>query len=393
MILSKTPLYYLMGLFAGLFICNQTIKTVFRFDLIYLYFFVLVFISSLIYIGKLIKGDGKLSKQVFISISFFSSILIYACVSTYYIESPNYTNLFEILACFILFFSARCVNKDSLKVIVFVVLLFSVIQSSMLILNRSYLYSSGINYLLMSFVVALSTCICVPGVLLAKSIKIKILFIVIALINWVGLLSMQSRAAFIFAFFYLIISPLFLLTNKSKAIYIATLSLLGMLIFSYFYKEIIEFYQNSAVYARMFDLISNFENEPRLDVYGRVYNSLGEFYLTGYGLGETTPNLYKYTKDKYPHNFILEFWTEFGFLGLFFSLWLLFIGVKSCFFLNFNKYYNAVAVTMYLFFLMNFMKSFTIYDSAILFFLTGVICTNIRTSSSSASIYLKESAA
>lgn len=393
MIVSKAPLYYMMGLFSGLFICNQTIKTVFRLDLIYFYFLMLVFTSSFIYAGKLIKGGGNISRQLVLSVFFFSFILIYAFFSTYYIESPNYTNLIEMLACFVLFFIGRSVNRDSLKIIVFVILLFSVIQSSMLLLNRAYLYSSGINYLLMSFVVALSTCICIPSILLAKSSKIKILFFTIALINWMGLLSMQSRAAFIFAFFYLILSPLFLLTNKSKIIYITSSFLFGIVTFLYFYNQIVEFYQNSAVYARMFDLMSNFENEPRLDVYGRVYNSIGDFYLTGYGLGETTSNLYEYTKDKYPHNFVLEFWTEFGFLGLFFSLWFIFIGIKNCFLLGFDKYYNALTITMYLFFLMNFMKSFTIYDSAILFFLTGVLCKNTRATSSSDTIYLKASAA
>ena len=205
------------------------------------------------------------------------------------------------------------------------------LHSLCIIFYRDYAYSSGVNYLLMSLMIALYTCFSLIAAFNSKKNIFQLLFIVLYLVGWMALFSMQSRATFLFVGIVSILIPNLSLAHSKKIIFNITLVIAISLMISFYFSEIIYIYENSNIHQRMDSLFSDFQHEQRFVTCGLFFDNLDTFYISGYGLGGKTAGIYSNTIEKYPHNFILEFWSEFGLLGLFFSTYIVFLSIYNFF--------------------------------------------------------------
>ncbi|EOX3898153.1 O-antigen ligase family protein [Vibrio alginolyticus] len=361
-----------MVLFIGLMICNQTIRSLTYVNLMYIFFFS----ALLLFFGVKLRvlSSWNHVKLLDLGVAIFGGFIVsYAFISTILNQKFEWGKLFELSVLFLFYFLGREIKKEDIFTLSNIILFFGFLHSIFLLYDRGYVYSSGVNYLLMSIAVGLSCCISYLRVFYSSNKLKKIFFIFIALVTWLGLFSMQSRAVFLFAFGYYLLLPAFILKGKAKTKFIIFISMSTFMVISYFYQDIVYFYENSKIYQRMSDLFFNYQNEPRIVTYTTFFSHLSEFWFSGYGLNQTSSNIYVYTIEKYPHNFVLEFWSEFGLLGLSFALFFSFMPFFYIFKKRKVSEEEYISILIYLYYLMNFMKSFSIYDSSMLFLSAGIV--------------------
>ncbi|MBI6203896.1 O-antigen ligase family protein [Providencia rettgeri] len=369
--MTKTNLYRnIMAIFLALMLCNHAIRSVLYVNFIYIYFSgALTF-----FIILKIKKTSSLMRMNIIDIIiliFAISLILYSSISTILNGKLELNKVFELSVLFLVYFISREIERENIKVIVNIVFFWGLLHSIFLIVDRNYVYSAGINYLLMSFSIGLSCCISYIKMFYHNDIKNKVILLSIFIITWAGLFAMQSRAVFLFTLFYCTIFPFFILKGKNKIYFTVISSFILIFIIAYFYNDIVYFYENSKIYQRMSELQYDYQNEPRVLTYSLFFDRINEFWISGYGLNGTGSNIYKYTIEKYPHNFIFEFWSDFGLLGLIFSIFFSFFPL--IFFLK-RKFDETLCIAslIYLYYLMNFMKSFSIYDSSMFFLSVGL---------------------
>jgi O-antigen ligase len=102
----------------------------------------------------------------------------------------------------------------------------------------------------------------------------------------------------------------------------------------------------------------------------KIYlNELTGVWLTGFGLGNTPsfPPFY------YPHNFLVEFATEFGILGVIFILPLTVLIVKTLLALTLSEREHCFVMFLAINYVFFFLKSGSIYDSYTLFAVFSVV--------------------
>ncbi len=361
-----------MVFFIGLMICNQTIRSLAYVNLMYIFFFS----ALLLFFGVKLRvlNSWNYVKSLDLGVAIFGGFIVsYAFISTILNQKFEWGKLFELSVLFLFYFLGREIKKEDIFTLSNIILFFGFLHSIFLVYDRGYVYSSGVNYLLMSIAVGLSCCISYLRFFYSPSKVKKIFFILIALVTWLGLFSMQSRAVFLFAFGYYLLLPTFILKGKAKTKFIIFISMSVFVVISYFYQDIVYFYENSKIYQRMSDLFFNYQNEPRIVTYTTFFSHLSEFWFSGYGLNQTSSNIYVYTIEKYPHNFVLEFWSEFGLLGLSFALVFSFMPFFYIFKKRKVSEEEYISILIYLYYLMNFMKSFSIYDSSMLFLSAGIV--------------------
>ncbi|WP_199527039.1 O-antigen ligase family protein [Pseudoalteromonas sp. bablab_jr004] len=310
--------------------------------------------------------------------SFFLSILaffifIYSLISTVINGENDFGLLFELLALLILFFVGKALNVTAFNCMAIFCIIISTVLSVYLIVDRGYIFSSGVNYLLVSIPIGtcflLSLCLSIN----LNNVILRLLLIVSCIISFTSLFYLQSRAVFLTViafscFIYFYISKDSFLSYKN-----IVLTSILILFFTYESHTILNFYENSSLFNRLNAFFSGNSHEPRSELYSNYFGHLNEFYFSGFGLGGTESGLYTNTVEKYPHNLILEFWSEFGLLGLIFSITFTLISIKRSYFLLLNHKDSLIVVVLYLFFLMNFMKSFSIYQSSVFFLFLGLL--------------------
>lgn len=365
----------IIGIALGLMISNQSIRALTYQNFIIIYFAVLVLFFSLYFWGGELYSKLEVSRNEILIYVMYFFVIIYAIFSTFETGFHNIFFVYDLLSIGIIYFIGRTINFNTYKYSVYIIFIIGALHSLTVIFNRSYVYSSGVNYLLMSLMIALFTCFSLLAAFYNKNIILRIFFIILYIIGCSALFSMQSRATFIFVAIASVIIPNLYMNHKQKLIFNMVALLIISFVVSFYISDIIHFYENSIIQQRMNSLIYDFKNEQRFITYGLYFENLDNFFVSGFGVGGTTAGIYSNTVEKYPHNFILEFWSEFGLLGLFFSLHITFISI-----FNFLKYlgeprgfWTLSIIFIYLFYMMNFMKSFSIYDSYILFLSFGLL--------------------
>ena len=197
------------------------------------------------------------------------------------------------------------------------------------------------------------------------------------LINIFALINLQSRVVFFFVLFYIFIHLIYKLITKKNNYIFLLVSVFAILFYPQFSNFIYEKLKYTVISIRIADTISNYSDEPRIYIYSKIFANIDQFWLTGYGLNQTTPHLFQNMTHNFPHNFLLEFWTEFGLIGLFFSFLFCFYPIILILIKKINSVSLNTIGFIYLFFFINFMKSFSIYDSNLLFLSAGLIVYNL----------------
>ena len=135
----------------------------------------------------------------------------------------------------------------------------------------------------------------------------------------------------------------------------------------------IEIYENSVLFIRMSDLFYNLENEPRFETYSLYFSAMKDMWFSGFGIGQSSYGIYGALND-YPHNFILEFGSEFGILGfIFISVLVIYTFFKKKYYFDNEKSYYTMSMIFFMYMFFIFSKSFGIYDSYLLFLAFGFI--------------------
>lgn len=329
--------------------------------------------STVLFILKMDTVTYKLTRSTFFFSILTILLFLYGALSTFINGENQFGLLIELFALVILFFIGRSLSPFTFRYMVYFCISVSTALSIILILDRGYVFSSGINYLLVSIPIGLGVLLSLCLMFSEDRFLFKVFLLVCCLISFVSLFYLQSRAVFlsvvIFSFF------IYMYSSKNNFLNYKNLLFLFFLILLMSYKSeyLIVFYEDSSLFYRLDALFAGTSHEPRSELYSSYFSHLNEFYFSGFGLGGTEAGLYSNTIEKYPHNLVLEFWSEFGVLGLVFSLSLLFFAFKRKIYLLINSPDSLILVVLYLFFLMNFMKSFSIYQSSVFFFALGLI--------------------
>lgn len=201
----------------------------------------------------------------------------------------------------------------------------------------------------------------------------KNLYLDIALIIFFFIVIMKfpARGVLIFppliAIFYALIN-----SNGHKLKFISfLLFLIVMLIGAFIY-----FMQNASEYAmiHMTGLFENTEGESRIEVWTTSVNAIFNTYwlFIGAGLGG-----FENAIGFYPHNIFLQMWSDFGFLAfLFFSIIMtcIIVRMKSASLHQSKPIYIRTSQLCYvgfLYYLLTFCKSFSMYDSCPLLIMTS----------------------
>lgn len=378
---QRKKLYFgFIGIFIGLMIMNNSLRTLLYLNLMHIVF--IIVLTSMVLtrhksISFLSLFKVKLTKIDVLLLVVTLTFCIYAGLTTFLNGLNEYSKLVELLILPLLYVIGRKVNLSIWLAICSTIMIIGVIAAIAVITQRSYVYLSGVNYLLISLGIGLSACVSLLFFNIKKTSRSW--YFLAYIICLISLFSVQSRFVFLFVIIYSLIC--FLCCNfflkKYFNLFIAFLFFL--VIGAYFFDTILSIYNNTQIFNRMSSLFSNFENEPRFETYQLYFNHINDFKYSGYGTGGTYEYVYRAgtLRDTYPHNFFLEFYSEFGVLGLFFSSSIILI---SIFHLLKNKCLDChylAAATFFIFYFFNFMKSFSIYDSSILFLACGVISNKI----------------
>jgi len=379
--LNVTNLYLgIIGAFIGLMIMNNSLRTMLYVNPMYFLFSVVVFgmlctKNKDVNIFSLIRVH--LNKIDVFLLIVTVVLCLFAIFSTLINELFEFTKLVEILILPILYVIGRKINKRIWQAICFTILIIGTLSAVTVITQRSYIYSSGVNYLLISLGIGLSACV---SLLFFNTKQTnKFLYLMVYLICVVSLLSVQSRFVFLFVVSYSLICYLACNFLLKKYLNLLFALLVFLILSAYFLDFIVNIYNNSQIFNRMSSLFFNFNNEPRFETYQLYFEHISEFHITGYGTGGTFNYVYKagVLRDTYPHNLFLEFYSEFGLLGILFSGSIMLTSIYRILTNRCLDSYYLAAVTFFIFYFSNFMKSFSIYDSSILFLACGIISNKI----------------
>lgn len=297
--------------------------------------------------------------------SFFLVILVFLSLILFH-NYEAFRSLVEFILITIFFFMGVKFNRYDLKVFYTLIISISLIESFMIFINRDYIYQWETNYLLVTMIIGVSSCLLLILILHFRSIFLKLFFIFCYFLTIIGIISMQARATALFVLFFSFLYPIFYFKRIKKGIYLLFLGIVFFISFDF----IFDVYQNAKIYERMTELIYDFENEPRLLIYKKYFFGMQGMWLTGFGMGQSSNALFG--DNDYPHNFILEFGSEFGILGILFIVLLLgHIIFEKKYVVEENKLYFLFSYVFFLYFLVMFFKSFSIYDSYLLFLSFG----------------------
>lgn len=363
--------YKIFGLFSGLFFSIHSIGTIVHINLHYFILLILLFVSIFVLAKKDILNNLYIYKSNVIVFSFLLGLILYVLL-TYILNPESIMDLIEFILILLFFFLGKKMNIVSLKYFYFTIIIVTLVQSSLLIFDRGYIYDYGINYLLITLMIS-PAMMFVYMLLFEKNISLykKILLTFITLIYIFALLNTQSRTSFLSAILFILIYPVYILESRKKKYYIFFL----VLIISFGANFMYNIYENSVIVERMSNLFLHPENESRIGLYELYFHQMNGMWITGFGIGQGNKIIFANSIDKYPHNFILEFSSEFGMIGIFFIISFL----LATFFKLYNLKFKSINIffkfntILFLYLLLIFSKSFSIYDSYVLFFSFGLI--------------------
>lgn len=300
-------------------------------------------------------------------------IFIYGFVSTILNQMYRFDLLIELFVMVILFFIAKSISLSSFKYLLNSSYLVSSLLAIILMMDRGYVFSGGINYLLISMPLGLTAILSFSNTFTVANPVLKTIYLLCFLVCFSSLFYLQSRAVFLTTIVFILSTYIYYTFHKKN--YIKSVFILFLVVFfvNSFSEIFATFYSESSLHNRLDSFLAGTSNEPRNDIYSNYFSNLDIFYFSGFGLGGTEIGLYSNSEEKYPHNFILELWSELGILGLLFGLFFLIQSFSKCLKLIFIERSGFILILFFMFFLMNFMKSFSIYQASILMISAGFL--------------------
>ena len=193
----------------------------------------------------------------------------------------------------------------------------------------------------------------------------RITLLVLTVLILVALLQVQGRYSLLIG-----MAGIFLITiYRFRKIMISTEGIFIFVIISYAVFDVISYLESAPAVKRTIQIITSGETLDRILILKIYLNELKGVWLTGFGLGNTP----EFPPFYYPHNFLLEFATEFGILGVIFILPLTILIVKTLFALTLREREHLFVIFLSINYIFFFLKSGSIYDSYTLFAVFSVV--------------------
>lgn len=316
---------------------------------------------------------SKASCVTVIYITFFAFFFFYAASSTVINGYFRFDLLIELVTFCVLFILAQQVSYSSFLYFLNMTFILSSALALLLITNRGYVFSGGINYLLISLPLGLTTILSSSCAFTARVTVAKLFYLFCAGICFMSLFYLQSRAVFLTSIVLLFFIHCYYNIVRKSYLKLFFLPVLFTFFLYPYFDDFYNLYTSSNLFDRLDAFFNSSSVEPRAGLYSNYFLQLEQFYLSGFGMGGTENGLYSHSVEKYPHNLVLEFWSEFGLMGLILSALILFPALFKSMKDILRHRENIVTLLFFLFFLMNFMKSFSIYQSSMFFLALGFL--------------------
>ena len=290
---------------------------------------------------------------------FVICFILYISLQAFFTKS--YFKYFEILAILSLLLLPSVINfrSDYVKAIRIICLPSVVLQSLILIFNKTHIYSFGINYLLISALTPVVICYFYIQLWNREIMYERFIYFMFFLISLIGILNVQGRYSVLISLIGIVLISIYnwrRLFFKFEGFLICTLFVVS-------YPWIVSFLDGAAAVKRTLEFIYSGEKLDRIEILELYGYALKNVWITGFGIGQTPifPPYY------YPHNFIVEFITEFGIIGGAFTLLLLISVIVRMRHLTLRKPDDAFIICIMINYTFFFLKSGSIYDSYPLF--------------------------
>ena len=333
-------------------------------------YFLLLLVGLLL--PKMVRRKLKFSirtPNIFLSIVTFF-LFLYATLTAFQYPTQRAILFFIefFLISFFFFIGKQSRWFEQNRYFVFLVII-TALQSMALLYDRASVFNNLQNYLLSTLMVAWSSVYLTVRLFFSTGGFRRVVLFVLLLVHVAALLQMQSRTSVIFLILFFIFYPSFHLNKWRYLAYIS--GLIAAVLFGAFVLH--DRISSVLVYDRIERLIFQFDEEPRIQVYLTFFEAIGGRWFTGFGIGQTASAVFNGLYD-HPHNFVLHFLSEFGVLGLLFVLVLFGQTIFGSYAVpahTLSTFHVCVAFVVYMAF--NFLKSFSLYDSYLLFLALGFV--------------------
>lgn len=263
-------------------------------------------------------------------------------------------------------------KDEEINIIKWLVIVSCLIQAVTILVDRNYVFNWILNYLLISSLLPVAIIFCFGSVWTTKRLISKIFYLCTFVVMSLGLMQAQARYSAIAALVGIIIVFILNLKKIVRTTFGQIFLIITIMQIPFIWILIKR--------AQAFNRVLEFDiyNIDRIEIIKGYLLIVKNNWATGFGVGATPELLYHY----YPHNYILEFLTEFGVLGLGFAILITLAAATNLALTyrqnNSNDRFVAILLVYYVFF---FLKSATIYDAYVLF-----ICFGLALSRSQASV-------
>ena len=348
--------------------------------------FALFFILILIQNGK--RTHFELNIPVAAAIFLY---IAWSIVSLFMFGGSYLREFIKFLICLVVGYLAGFTDRDTKNAAFSFSIILSALYSIYAIVYHNDIFRALIrngseNYLTVTIPIGLGLTISLISLITEKeSMTRRLICVSAALIQTFGLLNYSARGNLIFPF--LVAGAFLVYESRSdlKSLLRNTLIILaGTAIAYYLFRN----YASDKLVTRLTRLVSSVEQEGRVPIYRLFISDLWNNmrFLIGIGFGRSAELLKNNGfSELYPHNFILELVCEGGIFGVFLVIATLFEvikaektivwSVRNNHLVNDNKNSRTVYLTtsVLFFFILNYFKSYSIYDGYQMFICIAMI--------------------
>ena len=297
--------------------------------------------------------------------------LIYALLTTIInVNIVKFLELFSVLLPVSLFILIKAKDEE-INIIKWIVIFSCLIQAVVLIIDRSHVIHWILNYLLVGSLLPVAIIYCFGSVWTTERLTAKLFYFSTFCVMFLGLMRVQGRYSAMAAVVGIII--VFIL--NFRAILRSTFGKILLLALFTQLPNVWTLIKTAHAYKRFLEF--NILEFDRIEIFHGYLLIVKNNWISGFGAGGTPELAFHF----YPHNYILEFFTEFGVIGLGFAILITFaaaINLALTYRLNnSNDRFVAILLVYYVFF---FLKSATIYDAYVLFICFGLALSRSRES-------------
>lgn len=315
--------------------------------------------------------------------------LVFAAVYTFKSGGEELGKLFKfVVSILVALLSAQLDERQKAHAMYFTVgisafySLYAIVRQP--VIFADYVIPKVFNYLDVTLPMGLGLTISLSILLLGRgNLRSIVLYLTAACVQIIGMLQYSARGNVLFP----LLTVLFLLltiavVDRRKRL--KSLSMIAVIVVAAI--GFLQFFANPKLIKRLTDLLWSLESEPRIDIFRHYWSSISDpkTLMLGLGFGQSRNVLLAGGFNHYyPHNFALELIGELGVAGialLVTSLFVLFrslgihlrrISQEKMDGMNLDAFLFSIAG--FLFFLMNYSKSYSIFGGYQLFIFVSLL--------------------